>query len=109
MTNIRLNHALAFALLLGLHHVALSALNIEEAGIKIVYPPGHRSTTIKWALADFGIEKYGGQLLGNVFYPTEDPSFYNAGVKPPKCLPTDSQYGCTLFSVRYILARRAMT
>ncbi|GAX83867.1 hypothetical protein CEUSTIGMA_g11292.t1 [Chlamydomonas eustigma] len=98
VVRMRGDHAIAIILVLGLHSFARSALNIEEAGIKIVYPPGHRTQTIKWALADFGIEKYGGQLLGNVFYPTEDTSFYSANVKPPKCVPTDAQYGCTLFS-----------
>ena len=35
------------------------SMTVEEAGIKIVFPPGHRSRVINWAMADFGVPKYG--------------------------------------------------
>lgn len=49
---------------------------------------------------DFGVERYGGQLVADVFYPSENPIYYDTGVKPPKCIPTDAQHGCVPFAVR---------
>jgi hypothetical protein len=40
----------------------LSGFSVQGGGVRIVYPPGHRTTAIDFALADFGKPLYGGVL-----------------------------------------------
>ena len=63
-------------------------------------PIGYKDKRMDFALADFGKARYGGSLIGQVVYPTEDSSYYlPSGTRPPRCKdePT-ANYGCTSLS-----------
>ncbi|KAG1674039.1 hypothetical protein FOA52_000345 [Chlamydomonas sp. UWO 241] len=76
--------------------------NVEEAGIRVLFPPSYRDRRIDWALADFGEPKYGGLLQGRLVYPTEDASYWpkdQVANRPqcPKSTPA-AQFACNDFS-----------
>mmetsp|Transcript_29301 Transcript_29301/g.64826 ORF Transcript_29301/g.64826 Transcript_29301/m.64826 type:complete len:785 (+) Transcript_29301:192-2546(+) len=93
---------LPLVVLLGaLFTVTQAGFTVEQAAIRIISPPNYKTQRLKWALADFGEPKYGGTLVGKLIYPTEDPSFYPIGQRPPVKCPADqpdAQYGCAPFS-----------
>ena len=80
----------------------MSTLVVEEAGLRVVFPPGYRQR-YDLAMADFGEAKYGGSMMGTLFYPSSDNAMLPPGQIPIKCFPEDCQYACQPFDVSAIM------
>jgi hypothetical protein len=68
-------------------------------GVRIRMPIGYRDINMDFALSDFGRARYGGRMLGQVVYPSEDSSYWPTNARTPQC-KTDpkANYACTSLS-----------